>query len=39
MLYMEDTYKIPGELRSGYQRGRYSQEELRQIAASPSWLI
>ncbi|MDP0498327.1 MAG: family 20 glycosylhydrolase [Verrucomicrobiota bacterium JB024] len=31
MLYMEDTYEIPGEPVFGYFRGGYSQEELRGI--------
>jgi hexosaminidase len=31
MLYAEDTYEIPGEPWFGYCRGRYSQEELRDI--------
>lgn len=31
MLYMEDTYEIPGEPYFGYMRGRYSAEELRAI--------
>lgn len=31
MLYMEDTYEIEGEPYFGYMRGRYSQEELREI--------
>ena len=31
MLYTEDTYEIPGEPRFGYQRGRYSQAELREL--------
>jgi hypothetical protein len=33
MLYTEDTYEIPGEPRFGYQRGRYSQAELRELDA------
>lgn len=33
MLYTEDTYEIPGEPRFGYQRGRYSQAELRDLDA------
>lgn len=28
MLYMEDTFEIPGEPYFGYMRGRYTQEEL-----------
>lgn len=31
MLYTEDTYELPGYPFFGYQRGRYSLEELRQI--------
>lgn len=31
MLYMEDTYKLPGEPYFGYLRGGYSAGELRQI--------
>lgn len=31
MLYMEDTYEIQGEPYFGYMRGRYSQQELREI--------
>ncbi|MBB6693300.1 beta-N-acetylhexosaminidase [Cohnella xylanilytica] len=31
MLYMEDTYAIEEEPYFGYMRGRYSQEELREI--------
>ena len=31
LLYTEDTYEIPGEHYFGHFRGRYSQEELRQI--------
>ncbi len=31
MLYTEDTYEIPEEPLFGYLRGRYSQEELREI--------
>ncbi|AHV95122.1 beta-N-acetylhexosaminidase [Paenibacillus sabinae] len=31
MLYMEDTYEIEGEPYFGYMRGRYSQQELREI--------
>lgn len=33
LLYTEDTYEIPGEPYFGHFRGRYSQEELRQIVA------
>lgn len=32
-LYMEDVYHVPEETYFGYKRGRYSQEELREIAA------
>lgn len=32
-LYTEDTYELPGEPYFGYKRGRYSQEELREIVA------
>ena len=31
MLYTEDTYEIDGEPYFGYQRGRYSSQELREI--------
>ncbi len=31
MLYTEDTYEIPGEPYFGAFRGRYSQEELKEI--------
>lgn len=31
LLYTEDTYEIPGEPYFGHFRGRYSQQELRQI--------
>ena len=31
MLYTEDTYELPNEPYFGYQRGRYTAEELRQI--------
>ncbi|MBP3664009.1 MAG: beta-N-acetylhexosaminidase, partial [Tyzzerella sp.] len=30
-LYTEDTYEIEGEPFFGYMRGRYSQEELREM--------
>ena len=30
-LYTEDTYEIEGEPYFGYQRGRYTREELREI--------
>lgn len=33
LLYTEDTYEIPDEPYFGHFRGRYSQEELRQIVA------
>ena len=33
MLYTEDTYEIPGEPRFGFQRGRYSLAELRDLDA------
>ncbi len=33
MLYTEDTYEIKGEPYFGYMRGRYSQEELKEIDA------
>jgi hexosaminidase len=31
MLYCEDTYEVPGQPFFGYLRGRYSQEELRDL--------
>lgn len=31
-LYMEDVYEIPEEPYFGYKRGRYSKEELKEIA-------
>ena len=31
MLYTEDTYELAGESYFGYQRGRYSKEELKEI--------
>src|SRR5690606_1808415 len=31
MLYLEDTYEISGEPYFGYMRGRYTQDELREI--------
>ena len=31
MLYTEDTYELPGEPYFGFQRGRYTAEELREI--------
>jgi hexosaminidase len=33
ILYTEDTYELPGEPFFGYQRGRYTQEELRDLDA------
>lgn len=33
MLYTEDTYELPGEPYFGYQRGRYTADELREIDA------
>jgi hypothetical protein len=33
ILYTEDTYELPGEPFFGYQRGRYSPEELRDLDA------
>ena len=30
-LYTEDTYEIDGEPYFGYQRGRYSQEEIKEL--------
>ena len=33
MLYTEDTYEIPGEPYFGYHRGRYTQDELRDLDA------
>ena len=32
-LYMEDVYEIPQEPYFGYKRGRYTQTELKEIAA------
>jgi hypothetical protein len=32
-LYMEDTFRLPGEPYFGYLRGGYSEEDLRQIDA------
>lgn len=32
-LYTEDTYEVPGEPYFGYKRGRYREEELREIVA------
>lgn len=31
MMYTEDTYEIPGQPYFGYQRGRYTAEELRAL--------
>lgn len=31
MLYLEDTYEVPGEPFFGYLRGRYTQEELKAL--------
>ena len=31
MLYTEDTYEVDGEPLFGYQRGRYSKDELRDV--------
>lgn len=31
LLYTEDTYEVPGEPYFGYLRGRYSQQEIREI--------
>ena len=31
LLYMEDTYEIQGEPYFGYMRGRYTQEELKEL--------
>ncbi|MBQ9976326.1 MAG: beta-N-acetylhexosaminidase [Clostridia bacterium] len=33
MLYTEDTYEIPSEKYFGHMRGRYSQNELRELDA------
>ena len=33
MLYTEDTYEVDGEPYFGYLRGRYSQEELKELSA------
>ncbi len=33
MLYTEDTYELPGEPYFGYQRGAYTEKELREIDA------
>ncbi len=32
--YTEDTYEIPGEPRFGFQRGRYTQAELKRLDAT-----
>ena len=32
-IYMEDVYEIPDEPYFGYKRGKYTQKELKQIAA------
>src|SRR5690606_30249058 len=31
MLYLEDTYEVPGEPFFGYLRGRFTQEELKDL--------
>lgn len=31
MMYTEDTYEIPGQPYFGYQRGRYSADQLREL--------
>lgn len=31
MMYTEDTYEVPGQPYFGYQRGRYSADELRAL--------
>lgn len=36
MLYTEDTYEVPGNPYFGYMRGRYTQEELRELDAYSS---
>ena len=33
MLYTEDTFEVPGRPRLGYMRGRYTAEELKELAA------
>ncbi|MEK7413176.1 MAG: family 20 glycosylhydrolase, partial [Planctomycetota bacterium] len=38
MPYTEDTYEIPGEPRFGFQRGRYTLDELRRIDATAARL-
>ena len=32
-LYTEDTYELPGEPYFGYKRGRYTQQEIKEIIA------
>ena len=36
-LYTEDTYEIEGEKYFGYQRGRYSIAEIKEIDAYAAW--
>ena len=31
MMYTEDTYEVPGQPYFGYQRGRYTYEELHAL--------
>jgi hexosaminidase len=38
MLYTEDTYEIPGEPRFGFQRGGYTQAELRELDGTAAGL-
>ena len=38
MVYTEDTYEIPGEPRFGFQRGRYTQAEMKRIDATAARL-
>lgn len=38
MLYTEDVYELPGEPAFGYMRGRYSADEIREIARFASEL-
>jgi len=33
MLYMEDVYELPGYPYFGYQRGRYTKDELKEMVA------
>ena len=33
MLYMEDVYEVPGYPYFGYQRGRYTMQELKELVA------